>query len=145
MGKKRSRRQTAVSKTGLTVAFTFCVIAFSLTVRWWGIGKNIQRGDRPFKAELEVLNGSGEDGLAMKTRIALIRMGIDVLRVGDAEHYNFAESLLIDRKGNPTLMKQLSRLTGCRRVILQVQERPLVDATFVIGHDRKNLKIYSES
>ena len=145
MGKRRSKRRKTVSRTALAMVITISVIAFSLAVRWWGVGPAVHRNGGPFKAELELLNGSGEDGLAMKTRIALIRMGIDVLRVGDAEHYNFEESLLIDRKGNPKLMKELSRRTGCRRVILQVQEHPLFDATFVIGHDRKNLKIYPES
>jgi hypothetical protein len=68
-------------------------------------------------------------------------MGIDVLIVGDAERYDFAESILIDRRGNPALMKKLSRFLGCRRVLKQVQTRPLVDATLIIGNDVRKLRI----
>ncbi len=97
------------------------------------MGRNFVRRDVQF--QLEVLNGTGETGLAMKTAMELRKMGIDVLIVGDAEQYDFKESLLIDRKGNPGLMKSLVRLLGCRRVLKQVQERPLVDATLIIGED----------
>ena len=64
-----------------------------------------------------------------------------MLIVGDAERYDFDESVLVDRKGNPDLMRRLSRLLGCRRVLKQVQQKPLVDATLIIGKDRERLRI----
>lgn len=91
--------------------------------------------------QMEVLNGTGRTGLAIKTAMELRKAGVDVLIVGDAEHYRFDESILVDRRGDPELMKRLSRLTGCRRIILQVQGEPLVDVTFVLGRDLIDLEI----
>jgi len=93
------------------------------------------------QCQIEVLNGTGKPGLAMETAVVLRRMGIDVLIVGDAEHYGYKQSLLIDRKGNPGLLKKLSHLTGCRRILTQIQERPLIDATLIIGDDIEELGI----
>jgi hypothetical protein len=91
--------------------------------------------------QIEVLNGTGESGLAMQTAAGLRRMGIDVLIVGDANSFDFEQSLLIDRKGNSEPVRRLSRLIGCRHVLQQVQEHPLVDATLIVGEDSGDLKI----
>ncbi len=117
----------------------FCVIAFSLAVRWLDIGRGSGRGEIAF--QIEVMNGTGETGIAMKTATELRKMGIDVLIVGDAEGYDYDESLLIDRKGNDKLMKKLARQLGVDRIIQQIQARPLVDATLIIGKDKDRLKI----
>lgn len=138
MARKKRRKKVNISP-GMIAAAVMVVIAFSLVVRWSGFGSNggFERGS----FQLEVLNGTGETGLAMKTAMVLREMGIDVLIVGDAERYDFVESILIDRKGNPALMKKLSRFLGCRRVLKQIQPRPLVDATLIIGKDNDELNI----
>ncbi len=138
MTRKKQRKKVGTTP-GLVAAAVMAVIAFSLVVRWTGCGPN--EGFERESFQLEVLNGTGETGLAMKTAMVLREMGIDVLIVGDAERYDFTESILIDRKGNPALMKKLSRLLGCHRVLKQVQPRPLVDATLIIGEDRDELHI----
>ena len=136
----RKKRRTGRARiTTIIAASIIAIIAFSLVVRWSGI-----RADYALDGELfqiEVLNGTGETGLAMETAMKLRKMGIDVLIVGDAERYDFDESVLVDRKGNPDLMRRLSRLLGCRRVLKQVQQKPLVDATLIIGKDRERLRI----
>jgi hypothetical protein len=115
------------------------VIAFSIAVRWSGLRRRFE-GDPP-EIQLEVLNGTGESGAAMRTAVRLRKAGIDVLIVGDAEHFHFERSIIIDRKGDHEIASRLSRLTGCSRIIEQKQSRPLVDATFVIGRDLKDLSI----
>lgn len=136
---RKKRRKKVNTSPGLITAAVMAVIAFSLVVRWSGCGSNAGFERESF--QLEVLNGTGETGLAMKTAMVLREMGIDVLIVGDAERYDFTESILIDRKGNPALMKKLSRLLGCRRVLKQIQPRPLVDATLIIGEDKDEMHI----
>lgn len=117
-----------------------CVLsALSIGVRWSGVGNRFSKEEMDF--QMEVLNGTGRTGLAMEAAMELRRAGIDVLIVGDAEHYRFEESILIDRGGNPPLMKKLSRLLGCRKVILQTQRDPLVDATLVLGRDMIDFEI----
>lgn len=136
---RKKRRKKGSHALGWVTAAVASVIVFSLVVRWAGHGSNAWIGRESF--QIEVLNGTGEKGLAMKTAMALREMGIDVLIIGDAERYDFTESILVDRKGNPALMKKLARLLGCRRVLKQVQQSPLVDATLIIGRDKDELNI----
>jgi hypothetical protein len=137
MAKKRKERSFSAIAT--VTVILLCLIAFSLAVRWLDIGWGSGEGEIGF--QIEVMNGTGETGVAMKTATALRRMGIDVLIVGDAEEYGYEESLLVDRKGNPKLMKELARRLGVERVVQQIQEHPLVDATLIIGKDKDSLKI----
>ncbi|HER43565.1 MAG TPA: LytR family transcriptional regulator [Candidatus Eisenbacteria bacterium] len=114
-------------------------VALSVAVRWSGIGDRL-RGEAP-PMQVEVLNGTGESGLAMRTAVELRKAGIDVLIVKDAEHFHFERSIIVDRRGDRDLVSRLSGLTGCRRVVEQKQERPLVDVTFVIGRDMSDFSI----
>ena len=71
----------------------------------------------------------------------LRKMGIDVLIEGNAQRFDYRETVLVDRKGNPELMKKLSRRLGVSRVVIQIQERPRIDATLIIGWDRERLRL----
>lgn len=136
---RKKRRTKGLRTTGIVAASILAIIAFSLFMRWSGVEADYGLDEESF--QIEVLNGTGETGLAMETAMKLRTMGIDVLIVGDAQRYDFDESILIDRKGNPDLMKRLSRFIGCRRVLKQIQPKPLVDATLIIGKDRERLRI----
>lgn len=136
MGRKKKKRGIPAWFWALIL---FLVIALSILVRWSGFRRRFE-GDPP-EIQLEVLNGTGESGVAMGTAVRFRKAGIDVLIVGDAEHFHFERSIIIDRKGDREIVSRLSRLTGCERIIEQKQARPLVDATFVIGRDLKELSI----
>jgi len=135
---KRRKKTRFVTGPGLAILLAFLVILVSLTVRWLGSDWIPDTDGEPF--QIEVLNGTGEDGIALKTAMELRKIGIDVLLIGDAEQYDFEESLLIDRKGNPSLMKKLSRLTGCKRILKQTSDHSIVDATFIVGGDLRSLR-----
>lgn len=129
------------SKLGLRLAWLFAVILMLLSVgiRWLDIGRHFRSTGISF--QVEVLNGTGEDDLARKTTRRLRMMGVDVLIEGNAESFDFKQSILVDRKGNEELMKDLSRRLGCERVIQQIRKDPRVDVTFIIGSDIHKLKI----
>jgi hypothetical protein len=115
------------------------LMAVSLALRW---GRLIPReGREPEPFQVEVLNGAGEPGLAREVTMQLRRLGIDVLLEGNAERYDFPESILIDRRGNPDLLRRLQRRLGVRRTIVQVKPDALVDVTLVVGHDRERLRL----
>ena len=137
--RKRKKRPRVV---GGAIVASIVIIAVSLIVRWSGIGERFTRDEAPF--QIEVLNGTGEAGLAMKTAKELRTLGIDVLLVGDADGYDFEETLLIDRKGNPRLLRRLSRRIGCRRTLQQIQPNPIVDVTIIIGRDMERLLLGRE-
>lgn len=129
-------------KGGAAAAVTVAALALmavSLLVRWSDIGAPSAVSRRHF--QLEVLNGTGEPGVAGETTRKLRGMGIDVLMEGNAGRFDFRETLLVDRKGDPELMKRIARRIDCRRVITQVQDRPRVDATLIIGWDREKLEL----
>ena len=117
--------------------FICLLVAFSIVVRWSGLRERFV--NEPLEIQLEVLNGTGEQGVAMRMAMELRKAGIDVLIVGDAEHFRFERSIIVDRRGDEEIVSRLSRLTGCGRVVEQRQERPLVDATLIVGRDMKDL------
>lgn len=135
---RRKRKKWRIP-AGFWIIALCLAFALSVAVRWSGLRSRFSV-EAP-EIQLEVLNGTGESGLAMRTAGELRRAGIDVLIVKDAEHFHFERSIIIDRKGDKEIVSRLSRLTGCGIVVEQIQERPLVDATFVIGRDFSELSV----
>ena len=140
MAKKRKRKNNSViSVKSIFVTVVFIVMAVSLSVRWSGRGKNLALVEEPF--EMEVLNGTGEPGIARMITKQLRITGFDVVLEGNAPRFDFKESLLVDRRNNPCLMRKLSGILGCRRVLKQYRDDSEVDVTLIIGWDRDRLKI----
>jgi hypothetical protein len=135
--KKKKKRSIAPAEVIIVLALI--LMAFSIAVRWSGIGRKLAVPEEPF--QIEVLNGTGEPGVAREVTMRLRRMGIDVLIEGNAQRFDYRETILVDRKGNPELMKKLSRRLGVSRVITQIQERPRIDATLIVGWDRERLRL----
>ena len=134
--KKKNRSFPAVA---VILTIVVVLMGLSLAVRWSGIGRNLSVPDIPF--QIQVLNGTGEPGVAKEVTMQLRKMGIDVLIEGNARCFDYRETVLVDRKGNPVLMRKLSRRLGIGRVVTQIQERPRVDATLVVGWDRDRLRL----
>ncbi|MDD4858051.1 MAG: LytR C-terminal domain-containing protein [Candidatus Krumholzibacteria bacterium] len=130
MTPKRKKRSRAIIVAALFVA----VAAFSLAVRWLGLGTRFVSEEEPF--QIEVLNGTKEGGAAMEAAKHLRRRQIDVLVVDNAERFDFRESVLVDRKGNPRLMRRLAKMLDCRVIVEQVSPAALVDASYIVGYDR---------
>jgi hypothetical protein len=134
MGRAIDRRRTR-SRALLVTALLVCLVAFSLAVRWLGLGGRFSPG--PESAfQIEVLNGTKEAGAAMVVAKELRLINVDVLIIDNAERFDFKESILVDRAGNPRLMRKLAKMLGCRTVLEQISPAPLVDATYIIGYDR---------
>lgn len=128
---RRKKRPRAI----ILVALLAGLIGFSLAVRWFGLGARFARDAEPV-FQIEVLNGTKETGIAMDVAKELRRKGIDVLIVDNAERLDFGESVLVDRRGNPRLMRRLAKTLGCRMVLEQIDPAPLVDASYIVGYDR---------
>jgi len=130
IGKRRKRPRAM-----LLVALIACLVGFSLAVRWLGLGARFaSRDEAPF--QIEVLNGTKEAGIAMEAAKELRRIHVDVLIIDNAERVDFKESVLVDRKGNPKLMRRLAKMLGCRIILEQLSPAPLVDASYIVGYDR---------
>lgn len=136
---RKKKKNRGFPAAAVVMTMVVVLMGLSLAVRWSGIGRNLSVPEVPF--QIEVLNGTGEPGMAREVTMRLRKMGIDVLIEGNAERFDYRESVLVDRKGNPALMRKLSRRLGVGRVVTQIQERPRVDATLVIGWDRERLRL----
>lgn len=89
---------------------------------------------------LEVLNGTGEKGLAHTAKRGLLLRGIDVIEVGNADHFDYEESVLITRKKGADVAL-LGKIIGCDNVVEQIRDDTLEDATLILGNDFKKLNL----
>lgn len=129
-GSGRRRR----SRAAWALVIVAIAAALSLAVRWFGVRPRGDAAEPSF--QIEVLNGTRAPGIAMEVAKELRRRGVDVLVVDNAERFDFRESILVDRTGNERLARRIARVVGCREVVSQVRERPLVEATYIVGADR---------
>ena len=139
--KTKKKRSSRVSFEQITFAILITLVLFSISVRWIFRDDGKVYSDVP--CQVAVLNGTGVNGVASAVALMLREFGVDVLIVDNADRFDYRESILIDRRGNPNLMKKLSRLTGVKQVVEQKSERSVVDATLIIGSDIYSLRIGS--
>jgi len=140
--KKRNRRAVRKSigqriAVGLSiVVLVLCVasVGFSLFVRQTGPDGR----SRPLRLAVE--NGTGEKGIARDAQEALARLGVQVISAGNADRFDYAESILVARKRGGEV-RMLAERIGCRHVAEQLSESAAEDATLVLGADFAELKL----
>lgn len=95
------------------------------------------------KIHVEVLNGCGVDGIAGQVGNRLRTLGFDVLTLGNAENFNFPETIVIDRVGKPDYARYVAEAIGTPNRIQQMMPDPfrIEEVTVVIGRDYAHLPI----
>lgn len=95
------------------------------------------------KIHVEVLNGCGMDGIAGLVGNRLRALGFDVLTLGNAENYNFPETIVIDRVGKPDYARLVADAIGTPNRIQQMTPDPfrIEEVTVIIGRDCAHLPI----
>ncbi len=145
LGKRKKKRKNNLAQkfflifASMVLVLCAASITYGFFLRHAG-GNNIE--GQSFR--IEVLNGTGERGLAQKVAVALKMKGIDVFETGNAKNFSYDRSILISRKKN-SQFKQLGKLLGCKRLIEQLKEDGHVDATLILGADYKKLKLGLEN
>jgi hypothetical protein len=96
--------------------------------------------------QVEVRNGAGEAGLAaVLTRYLRVR-GFDVVESGNHTSFDQAETVVLDRIGNPEAAARVARALGLPRE--RVREEPreglLLDASVIIGRDYHTLPPFQD-
>jgi hypothetical protein len=96
-----------------------------------------ERSERPNEAVIvvEVRNGCGVSGLGDRVARYLRDEGFDVILVGNAEDFEFAESMVVDRSGEWAKAREVARSLGGIPVIQQISSGTLADATVIVGRD----------
>ncbi|KAA3606963.1 MAG: LytR family transcriptional regulator [Calditrichaeota bacterium] len=100
------------------------------------------KNDKKKPIEVQVLNGSGTDGLANECRNYLRTLDYDVVSEGNAEDYNFESTIIIDRKGKVRNAEKVAYALNVPydNVIQQINDYLYLDVTIIIGKDYKSLK-----
>jgi hypothetical protein len=145
--RKKTRRATRASGSGagfgqkLVVVLSLCVLVLcAASVTWSFFVRKHKSGVESQSFTIEVLNGTGDAGVAHEATKALFRLGIDVIEVGNADHFGYEESVLIARKQDADV-GLLGEIIQCRNVIVQLRQDSIVDATLILGDDYRKLNL----
>lgn len=85
--------------------------------------------------QVQVVNGSGIPELAQRAADALRAKGLDVVEVGNADAQNYEETVVLVRRGNAGIARQVASVLGHGQVMEQRDPSLLVDVTVVLGRD----------
>lgn len=96
--------------------------------------------------QLDVQNGSGENGVATKITEYLRKNNLDVVEIGNYKSQNVERTLILDRSGDMNKAKKVAMILGVneRNIIPQSNNSLYLDVTIVIGKDFKELKPFLE-
>lgn len=96
--------------------------------------------------QLDVQNGTNENGVASKITEYLRKNGIDVVEMGNYKSKDIERTLVIDRVGDKNKAKKVAAVLGLneKNIIQQLNNSLYLDVTVVIGKDYKELKPYLE-
>jgi len=138
-GRSRRRRSGGGFFQKLLVGLSGSLLVLCAASITWGFF--IRHGDDPRERfRIEVLNGTGEGGLAHRARLALLRRGVDVIDARNAAHFDYKESVLVGLREDVDV-EELGRRLGCDNVVVQLRDDPLADAELILGEDYRSLRL----
>ena len=100
-----------------------------------GLGREDPDPECEVPVIVEVLNGCGVSGVADKVAAKLRGEDFDVMFVGNADDFNYEESLIVDRSGACSKAITVARALDVENVVQQVRESFFVDVSVVVGSD----------
>ncbi len=89
--------------------------------------------------QVQVLNASGNDGMALRLTDFLRSRGYDVVDIGNAA--GTARTAVVDRSGKPGAATGLAEAMGLKDPLIrrQIDQKLLLDVTVVLGRDAETL------
>ena len=91
--------------------------------------------DENIVIRLEILNGTGNPGLARRTAELYRSYGFDVVTVGNTEREGVEETIVVDRVGNEIFASRTAEIIRASLIDLQLEGQAGVDVTIVLGED----------
>jgi len=91
--------------------------------------------------QLDVLNGSGVNGMASKFTEHLRKAGFDVVESKNYKSSQVAQTLVVDRIGNLAAARRVAEAIGvsANNIIQQINPDYYVDVSVIIGGDYRSL------
>lgn len=85
---------------------------------------------------VEVLNGCGENRLAMKVANILRRMGFNVVKIGNATSRDFLNTVVIERSREDTEnARHFAKVIGCKNVGKDIDKALHLEVSLILGQD----------
>jgi len=125
---------------------TLALLVLALLLSW-GYARVQRMGEmRTHGAEgrvirVEVLNGSGEGGVASRVASFLKVGGFHVVDVKNADRFDYFATMVVERDEDPAPARAVARYLGGPPVIRQARSSDEAEVTVVIGSDRSKLHI----
>jgi hypothetical protein len=109
------------------------------------VGVSIQNKNGQEVLTIEVQNGCGVSGIANRFSTSLTAKNYQVIGKGNADHWNYEHTTLIDLDGSKSAaIEKLRKELGIdKEYVYLVREESEADARLIIGKDYQSLKIYS--
>jgi hypothetical protein len=138
-----ARRGDALARIG-TASLAVLVAALLGSWAWSRFGPR-PAGDggsevRPV-IRVQVLNGSGEGGVAGRLASTLREGGFHVVEVRNADRDDYFATLVVARREDPAAALAVARYLGGPPVIRQAWTADQADVTVVLGSDRSRLRL----
>ena len=94
--------------------------------------------------QLDVQNGTTENGVASDFTEYLRKNNVDVVEMGNYKTQDIEKTIIIDRSGDQIKAKKVAYTLGVseRNIIQQINNSLFLDVTVVIGKDFNELKPY---
>ncbi len=102
-------------------------------------GKRRSQGERVIR--VQVLNGSGEAGIGTRVAAYLRAGGFHVVEVRNADRQDHFASLVVARRTDLSLAREVSHYLGGPPLIQQAWDSDLADVSVLIGSDRSHLRL----
>jgi hypothetical protein len=90
---------------------------------------------------VQVLNGSGETGVAAQLASTLREGGFHVVEVRNADRQDYSATLVVARREDPGAAQAVARYLGGPPVIRQAWDSDEAEVTVVLGSDRSRLRL----
>src|SRR5205085_11230496 len=117
------------------------LVVSSLVGRWRPrLPRLLRPADAPV-VRVEVVNGSGESGVAARAAAFLRDGGFQVTEVRNAERSDYFATFIVARRSDVSGAKAVARYLGGAPVIRQAWGPELADVSLVIGSDRSRLRL----
>ncbi len=92
---------------------------------------------------VQVLNGSGEAGIATRVGSFLREGGFHVVEVRNADRFDYFPTLVVARTRRPGPAEEVARYLGRPPVLLQAWDSGAAQVTVIIGRDRSRIRLGS--
>lgn len=136
----------AGARAGRVAFWGLATLVVALVLSWGWARFRPERSARepgppPRQVRVQVLNGSGEEGVAARVASSLREGGFQVVEVKNADRSDWFATVVIARRVDPAPARTVARYLGGPPLIRQAWSEDLADVTVVIGSDRSRLRL----